>query len=243
MKTAKLWLRNTSRYDDREAFILCRTARESVERGLTQGQTLPPVIVKLTNSSDSWSGRAYWTELHVEKGVGYKRWHRVLVRIGSPERLAAPRSVRDGRFKGDMPDYEIAGYREALVMVAAHEMEHAAGAPGGYDGEFRCELAAADAVDYYRANRDKVDGEIEYWAQRRDRAEAMRRHDRVLDKDPLTQAARKLAAADKKLAQWKRRLKLATTKTKHYQRAVKRLELRVSGLTEQPLEQAAKGKQ
>jgi hypothetical protein len=240
MKTSKLWLKNTSRHDDRACFILCRTARESVERGLTQGQTLCPVIVKLTGTSKGWAGRAYWNEL-----VNGEWWRRVLVRIGSEERLARDLQVRDHRFKGDMPEYTINGWREALVMVAAHEMEHAVGAAGTYAGEFRCEMAALDAVEYYRANRSRIDGEIDRHEQRAKSVQAVRELRQKVSKLPTTIAAKKLQAARTKLARWQRRLKLATTKAKHYQRAVNRMERRLAETTPEQLagefELAAKG--
>jgi hypothetical protein len=246
MKTSKLWLRNTSRYPDAEVWPLIKCAYESVERSVAVGQKMPPIIVKFTNNSRSYRGRAHWveTEYKDKKNMwaGSVRWLRILVRIGKPDKF--PVQVRYPRFKGDMPEYECRTYREAAVMVAAHEMEHCLGACGRKGGEFRCEMSAWDAIDYYRKHQAEVDGEINAALATRSKRESETQQRRASMKTPEIVVARKLEAARAMLAKWQRKQKLATTKAKQYQRSVRRLEKKLSELiTPAPLALAAKTEQ
>lgn len=217
-KTNKLWLRSTSRYPDCEAFILCRTARESVERSLTQGEVLHPIIVKLTNSCHAYCGRGAWNEWeHTDKPRKFKGrrftnffWRRILVRVGPPERF--PRKVCYHTFK-DMPEFEFKTYREAIIGVTAHEMGHALGYSGRKEGEEKCEMLAWDALDYYRKHQAEIDAEID----------AALRAQRPQKPTVEDKAAEKLAKAEASLKKWKRKLALATNKVKRYTRMVRRL--------------------
>lgn len=208
----RLMVWSTSRYPMEEVWPLCRTALESMERGLIPGQTMPPIIVKLTNCWGHWRGRGSWTEWN--DGV---RWQRILVRIGKPELFTKPIPGRYGRFKGDMPEYEIRSYREAIVHLTAHEMEHALGTSGRKSGEFRCELAAVDAVDYYRKHQEEIDREIEHALAVR----AIRSAPKAKPTADQKKAA-KLAKNVAMLAKWKRKFTIAKNKVRKYERAIKR---------------------
>src|SRR5258707_14674734 len=84
-KGAGLWLRNTSRYADEEIWWLCRAAYDSTERSLKPGQRMPNIIVKLTNCSRAYRGRAYWTEWRKDHpNEMATEWKRILVRVGAP---------------------------------------------------------------------------------------------------------------------------------------------------------------
>lgn len=188
---------------------------------------MPRVIVKLTNCRYSYRGRAHWIEYeHSKENYGSSvRWHRILVRIGAPANF--PKQVRYPRFKSDMPQYECRTYREAVVMVTAHEIEHCLGASGRMNGEFRCEMAAWDAIDYYRKHQPEVDQEITGALNRitqREQTQALRLTEA---KRPEVQIIKKLKAAQEALMRWQRKQKLATGKVKKYSRAVKRYEKKI----------------
>lgn len=239
MKTSKLWLRNTSRYPDAEVWPLIKCAYESVERSVGKFHAMPHIIVKLTNCRGCYRGRAHWEEWHTDKSgllrgsQMQRKWLRVLVRIGLPTRF--PVNVRYARFKGDMPEYECKSYREAIVMVAAHEMEHCLGASGRKGGEFRCELSAWDAIEYYRKHQAEVDGEIDRALVKKAQLEFVKAERAAVRKDPVAVIRRKLEKARTMAAKWGRKQKVATGKLRKYQRAVKRLEKRIAD----PLQLAA----
>jgi alpha-D-ribose 1-methylphosphonate 5-triphosphate synthase subunit PhnG len=232
LKTTKLWLRSTCRYPAPEMFVLCRTALESIERSLSRDEKLYPIIVKLTNSSHAYCGRAYWTENEPRKKVtvlhdgrpGYTNWHgivwrRVLVRIGPPERFAVTRTHTYPKFK-DMPEMELRSYREAVVAVTAHEIGHTLGYSGRKSGEEKCELCAIDALDYYRKHQIEIDAEIERELQQMTQKDLAERN----AKSPIQIAGKRYLEAKTKLAQWQRKAKLAATKIKIYTRLLKRRE-------------------
>lgn len=236
-KTPRLWLANTSYYHDHEAFILCRTALESIENSLSAGEVLKPIKVKLTNSSHAYAGRAYWTEWEHPSGPGVRHcfgtdmagrtmrfrsatsveWRRILVRIGPPSRF--PRKVSYGRYK-DMPEYEFKTYREAMVGVTAHEMGHAIDLGLNKPGELRCEMCCLDALDYYRKNQAEIDREIDEAM----RAVEQKEQDALKARMPQQKAYKRLEQAKKALVKWQRKAKLAATKLKYYQRLVVRRE-------------------
>ena len=216
-KTTRLWVRNTSRYPMAEVWPLCKAALESIERSILPGEILPPIIVKLTNSRHAYRGRACWTEWH-----GKTMWKRILVRIGSPKRFETPIHVHYPRYKGDMPEFEVRTHREAIAMVTAHEIEHVLGAGGSKRGEFRCELSASDAIDYYRQHQQDIDGEIEKGlATIADRSAA--KDQRAAEKNtPASKNAAKLKKDEAGLVKWQRKLTIAKNKVRKYDRAVKR---------------------
>lgn len=217
-KTPKLWLRNTSRYPDAECFILCRVARESVERSLAADQVLPPSIVKLTNTYHGYCGRAAWTEWEHRRGKDSIKWKRILVRVGPPDRF--PRRVCYLKFK-DMPEYEFKTYREAIVGVAAHEWGHVLGASGRKAGEEMCEMMLQDAVDLYRKHQAEIDAEIHQALAVRKVLEDSRAKARANAKNPALLRQRRMEAALEKFNQWQRRARAAQKKLKFYARRVK----------------------
>jgi len=214
----KLWVVSTSRhYSMDEIWVLAKCALESVARDLKPGKVMPNIKVKFTNSEHAYCGRAYWTEWQRSPGKMVE-WKRILVRVGPPKRFVKPINATYPKFK-DMPEYVINGSREAIVHIIAHEAEHALGTPGGKAGEEVCELVSWDAVEWYRKHQSEVDGKIAK-AKEHDNAVAERQ---MLRQTPEAKTAKALADAEKKLAQWKRKRKLAETKVKHYERTVKRL--------------------
>lgn len=234
MKTTKLWLRNTSRYPNHEVWPLIKAAYESVERSLVPGQQMPRIIVKLTNCCWSFRGRAHWDEYHSagcksttpqrERGTlpRTEHWVRVLVRIGKPTQF--PVNVRYPTFKTDMPEYECRSYREGIVMVTAHEMEHCLGASGRQHGEFRCEMTAWDAIDYFRKHQIEIEAEITAATDRINQRVQARITKEVEAKRPEVIREKKLKTAQAALSRWQRKYRLAAGKIKKYARAVKRYE-------------------
>lgn len=222
-KTTKLWIANTSWVPDYEAYVLCRTALESVERSLTPGEILHPIKVKLTNCSWAFRGRAHWWERDRKEPT--KRWCRVLVRIGKPHHF--PKDWTYWKFK-NMPEFRHETYREGLVAVTAHEIAHTLGYSGRKAGEEKCEMCAWDAIDYYRKHREEIDAEIARYAsvvtEREVRASRKPTQEEV--------AIKKYMQIQAKLTQWQRRLKVATNKVKKYTRAMKRAEKRLQPVPE-----------
>lgn len=222
----RLWVVSTNRhYGLDEIWILAKCALESVARDLKQGQEMPYIKIKFTNCSGSWCGRAFWTEYHRVPGKGVMTYRRILCRVGSPLRFGKPIQATYPRFK-DMPEYTVNGYREAIVHIIAHEAQHAMGASGRKSGEEECELVAWDALDWYRKHQAEVDAKIQR-VYERDGAACVRH---LLKQTPEAKNAKALADAEKKLAQWKRKRKLAETKVKHYERTIKKLQRRADHL-------------
>ena len=58
-------------------------------------------------------------------------------------------------FTKDMPEYAIDSLEECLVALTAHELAHTH-YPGGYEGEFNCELIASDAVTAWRKRNENI---------------------------------------------------------------------------------------
>jgi len=211
-RTSKLWLHNTSIHADEEAFILCRVALESVEKGLLPGEVLHPIKVNLTNTYKSYCGRAWWQET-----AHGRTWRRVLVRIGKASMF--PRKSTYPRYR-DMPEMEFRSHREAIVGVVAHEVGHTLGYSGQKDGEERCEMMVVDALDYYRAHQEAVDQEILHALKRvQQRQEAQAQAG-----TPEQRLCAKMLTAKLKVAEWQRKAKLAATKVKNWQRVYKRKE-------------------
>lgn len=225
MKTSTLWLRNTSRYPDFEVWPLINAAYKSVKQSLRPDQEMPKVIVNLTNCSRAYRGRAYWIEEHYTNGSNaYNKrsiiWHRILIRVGAPDKF--PRKVRYPTFKSDMPEYSCRTYREAIMMVAAHEIEHCLGTSGRQSGEFRCEMAAWDAIDYFRKHQVEIKANIAAGMKRStERSEA--RMARIADsRRPEVRLAAKIEKIEMALTKWHRKSKLATNKVKKYSKALAR---------------------
>lgn len=225
----KLWVASSSsHYSLDEIWILAKCALESVAR-VNPGQPMPLIKIKFTNCSGSWCGRAYWTEFHTTQtanGRSVEKWRRILCRVGNPLRFAKPISGVYPRFK-DMPEYFIDGHREAIVHIVAHEAQHAMGSSGRKSGEEICELAAWDALDWYRKHKVEVDAKIQRVYERQ--GEAVVRA--AQKKTPDALAVKALADAEKKLAQWERKQKLAATKVRHYVKAVRRAQRRLASVT------------
>lgn len=239
-RNSYLWVRNTSRYSMEEVWPLAKLAYEAASQ--KRCGHLPRIIIKLTNSSSAYCGRAFWTEWH-SPSHGQTReagriqkipWRRILCRIGAPCHF--PAVARYPRFK-DMPEYPIGCHREGLAFIIAHEMEHAFGTPGGKDGEIRCELAAQDAVDLYRASKGDVDAEI-FDAITDDLGRSLnRRNKRRAAASPEAKAQK----VDAQLKRWKRKLKLAQGKVKKYERTLRRIQKAPVQITTEPLALAASG--
>jgi hypothetical protein len=255
-RTSRLWLRNTSRhYGNTEVFTLLKLCYESAARRYRgREDQMPRIILKFTNCNWYWNGRASWTEWHMPAGKplsrvynretgrweGQEKWKRILVRVGAPKFFEKPIDGRDTRFK-DTPEYKLDGPREVIVHIIAHEMEHALGVPGGKNGELKCELAAIDAVEYYRARRAEVDAEIMEERLKTIKAQEERKEREQVRNSPDAKRAAKLENARKKLAEWTRKAKAATNRAKKYQRQVKRLERAMAGPANAELALAAKG--
>lgn len=208
LKTKYLWLVSTIRYPDEETWVLVRTALESIRASLRRDEHLPPIKVKLTNSSSSYCGRAHW----MERDANGKRWARILVRVGTPSHF--PLTNRYPRFT-DMPEYEISSYREAIVGVTAHEIAHVLGASGRKVGETLCELCLQDAIDLYRRDQATLDTEIEVNISRRNIIKLP---------DPERKRAVKLTTVEAHIKRWESKLKLAQTKLKKYRIQARRLQ-------------------
>ena len=221
MKTSKLWLRNTSRYPDHEAWPLIKAAYESVNQGCSRGQEMPRIIVKLTNCSVSYRGRAHW----IEYDSPGRSWKRILVRVGAPDKF--PRKIRYARWKSDMPEFECRSYRECIVMVTAHEMEHCLGASGRQSGEFRCEMAAWDAIDYFRKHQSEIEAEIAAGVERLSQTLLAKAQRLAESRRPEVLLAEKFKKAQEALGRWQRKSKLAASKVKKYCRAVARYQKRI----------------
>lgn len=221
VKTSKLWLRNTSRYPDYEVWPLAKAAYESIERSLHRHQTMPRIAVKFTNYSHTFRGRAYWSERD-EQG---RDWKRILARVGAPDKFPVRR--RDPRFKSDMPEYDCRTYREAIVMVIAHEIEHCLGTPGGKDGEFRCAMAGWDAIDYFRKYKSEIEAEMAAGKARQAKARQSRAARLAQARRPEVRLAKKLKELQAALSRWQRKSKLAATKVKKYSQAITRCRKKV----------------
>lgn len=222
-RTDTLWLQNTSRYPNAEVFPLLKVAYESSIKNMTPGELreVPRIIVKFTNSQHRRCGRVLTSEWHVRVGTSTNQyWRKILCRIGKPSHWPIANETYY-KFK-DMMEYPVNNYREGIVHIIAHEMEHVFGAGGRKRGEERCELAAQDAVDLYRKNRQKVDDEIKariaHEEGRRLRAEAKEARRR---KGPATEE--RAETVMKAIATWTRKRKLAETKIRKYNQELKRL--------------------
>lgn len=233
-KTSKMWLRNTSKfYSNEEIWPLLKTAWEATERNLAAGEKMPDrLIIDFTNCSYMWRGRAFYA---LEKEYDPKtthpaeaiRWYRILCRVGNPGSFSKPVEWTYWKFK-DMPVITFNGHREAIVTLAAHEMQHIVQhVRGSMSGRKRreeeCEMNAWDALDYYRKHRAEIDAEIDSAQQRVETRLQEAAHRSQEAKDPNVRLTKQFEKATRRLEQWKRRMKAATNKVKKYQRAYNRL--------------------
>lgn len=228
-------LKNTSRYSDAEVRVLVRFALAAVG-GVAETGEVAEVAVR--NRADAFSGHAY-------------SGRRVTVSVGAPETFPTQAHYAD---RGErFPSYELRDYREALVVVAAHEFTHLAQFEGRRQriaalhqrGEFeaaktiraerhstrelQCEIAAVRALEAFRAARAEVDAEIAAAvAAEVGRAEA-RRARGAAARSPEA----KLKAIRGLQVKWERKLKMARTKlrklamrARYYEKraAIKRVE-------------------
>lgn len=239
-KGHRLWIRNTSRYAMEEVWPLAEIAYISACRNRTT--EAPRIVIKLTNSSVCYCGRAFWTEWHPDPRRNLAsnppqiRWRRILCRIGAPKHF--PMVARYPRFQ-DMPEYPVADHREGLVYIIAHEMEHAFGTPGRKRGETRCEMAAQDAVDLYRSRRAQIDGEIQQLITAANFKSLQRQFQAKAKEGPEAKRAKNL----KMLAKWRRKLTLAKNKVKKYERAERRFQKQQEPAQPAPMMLAAGGTQ
>jgi len=105
-------LRNSSQYDTKEVRALVRFATSEVDmRG---------VHVNVKNAkSTPYRGMAYEGVPMISDARG-KADYLVTIGIGSEDRFPIPSAQRSTRW----PKYEMNDWREALVLVAAHEAKH-----------------------------------------------------------------------------------------------------------------------
>jgi len=223
----ELKITNRSRYDDIEVERLVKFAFDTVHDVWPVGQAR--LKVRVTDCIDHWRGRAY---VHGH-GTFYDGAH-VIIRIGRPSLFKTPARISyDFKWK-DMPVMYLNSYREALVYIAAHEFAHSAGKSGRKDGEMRCEFAGQDAVDQYRKQQAEIDGVIAERIQRRDNRQNETERRRTGRTAFAKSAAGRLQKAERMLAQWKRRAKLAKTKISRYQRSVAALRKSVARAVSPP---------
>jgi len=212
----KLKITNRSQYDDLEVEHLVEFAFDTVHAVWPVGRTY--LKVRVTNCIDHWRGRAYVNG----DGMFYDGAH-VIIRIGRPSLFKTPARISyDFKWK-DMPVMFLNNYREALVYIAAHEFAHSAGKSGRKDGEMRCEFAGQDAVDQYRKQQAKIDGVIAERIHRRDTRQNETEQRRAARTTFSKSAAGRLQKAERMLAHWNRRAKLAKTKINRYQRSIRAL--------------------
>jgi hypothetical protein len=159
---------------------------------------------------------------------GVEAWRRILVRIGSPTHFQTPIEWNYWKFK-DMPQFTINNYREAVVAITAHEMQHALGSSGRKHGEEKCEMNAWDALEYYRKHQQEIDGTIQTRIVRTELRQLAAIAKVQEKKDPNVRLSKQFEKMAKRLEQWKRRLKSATNKVKKYQRAYNRLAKKIGG--------------
>lgn len=250
-RTTKLWLRNFSRYPNEEVWPLFEAAYEMALKN-NHGKTPPRILLDLFNSKYRRAGR-YKGTVHVREGKGLNeagtwnsirgtyeepliQWNRIKCRIGKPSNWPFL-SETYYRFK-DMDVYPVNDHREGIIHIIAHEMQHAFGTRGGKDGEIQCELAAQDAIDHYRKNRDRIDMEIKArMAVVNSRTENRKRREEAKEGTEV-----KAEKALRSLAKWQTKAKLAATKIKHYERLLSRLsrqmEKELSELNNENKEQA-----
>lgn len=234
-RTTKLWLRNFSRYPTEEVWPLFEAAYEVAIRN-NHGKPVPRILLDLFNSKYRRAGR-YKGIVHVREGKGLQesgtwnsvrgayeepliQWNRIKCRIGKPSHWPFLNETYY-RFK-DMDVYPVNDYREGIIHIIAHEMQHAFGSRKGKEGEIQCELAAQDAIDHYRKNREKIDMEIKArMAVETSRTESRKRKEEQKRRGPSTEE--KAERVMKQIATWTRKRKLADTKIRKYERELRRL--------------------
>lgn len=232
----KTFITNTSQHPDNAVRWLVKFAADEVyqvaqREGWADRFDNTPTLVRVTNTRHSYCGRYLGRYMaHAINGFNRRLSHfgvapkdyvrNILCRIGSAAKF--PRPCTYPRYQ-DMPEMTVADWQEGLVMLAAHELAHTRYS-GGKEGEFNCELVAADAIDAFRKARHEFVAYVtscEQKAQEHEVALAAKR-------SPEAVAITKLLAATTALAKWQRKLKLATTKHKHYTRLVKRLQAKAT---------------
>jgi hypothetical protein len=112
-------------------------------------------------------------------------------------------------------------------MVTAHEMEHCLGASGRQSGEFRCEMAAWDAIDYFRKHQSEIEAEIAAGVERLSQTLLAKAQRLAESRRPEVLLAEKFKKAQEALGRWQRKSKLAASKVKKYCRAVARYQKRI----------------
>lgn len=223
----KLFLTNTSRYSDNEVRWLVGFAERYVASEAKRGNWQPrmellPWWVQFKNKEHGHYGGLFYHEPGQPDGV---RRRRVLVKIGRPEKF--PLALHQDRRYKDTPAFEANDWQECAVAISAHEMAHAY-FPGGKEGEFNCDLVMDDAVREFRKCRHEYAAHCSAMAARAERRELAL----AAKKSPQYVANKKFKDAQAKLVRWRRKLKLATTKAKHYERAVRRAERQLEQLNQ-----------
>lgn len=208
--------------------------------------------MKITNTSDyanaavepivRWAARELEVDTYVEDvkvtacrgAFGGRCWgRRVLLRVGSVERFPYRRAGYPGLKTA--PQYDLADWRECLVMLCGHEFQHSrqylANTP---KSEIEAERVALWLLGRYRKDPEVAATLVEEMArlaelhQARSVAKAQRRAEReARERDPRT----KLAAVNARIAAWERKRKMAETWLKKYRRRQRRLERAIDQAT------------
>ncbi len=229
----KVFITNTSRHPATAVRWLVNFAAREVyavakREGWSDRFDNTPTLLRFTNTRHAYCGRylgryrawalkskAFNPVAYGLDGSDYVR--NILCRVGASDRF--PASAVYPRYQ-QMPEYSVADWQEAVVMIAAHELAHTSYS-GNKDGEFNCELVAHDAVEAFRRERGAFDAHLAAAAQK----ESEREVALAAKNSPQAVAEKKLADAQRAVDRWSRKLKLAKTKLTKYTRAVKRAQL------------------
>ena len=224
----KLIVNSTSRHPHNAVNWLVKFAAEYVRtvaarEGWLDKLEAYPVQVTVTNSQHAYCGRSLGVRRfpkdrrNIYGGSEARRCF--LVRVGAASRF--PTNSTYPRYT-EMPEATLNDWQEAVVGLTAHELTHTHYnyATGDRKGdEFNCEMVEIDCVDLFRrSGRALFDAAMATERQRDDERLARQ----AAKQAPEAVAAQRLADGQEKLARWQRKLKLATTKVKHYTRVVKR---------------------
>lgn len=86
-----------------------------------KGISTKHVAVHVRNTRHPYYGRAYWGVPSISSAYKTSAQYLVTIRIGKPDRF--PLDCKYPRLK-TAPEYTMQDWKEAMVMVAAHEFRH-----------------------------------------------------------------------------------------------------------------------
>ncbi len=223
--SAKIIIKNTSRYPDAKVQALVKFAADYVESeaqrlGWRDKFLADPIQVNVQNTEHTYSGVYKGIQRNAKTDWVYRR--RCIVRVGAPG--AFPVNSKYRRYKAeDMPDSTLNSWEECIVGVTAHELSHIhyTYASGDRKGaEQSAEWTELDCVEKFRKERSGYDALVAKIEAKSAEKAALA----IADKSPDAQLAKRLESARAKLVKWTRKHKLATTKLKLATRLVARLE-------------------